>query len=149
MSRLDRDDWVKISLLALFAVLAIGLHSAVSDLGDMGASLAEAGTGLKEGGTETAAEIREAFSSAAATAEGLPLVGGDLAASLRETGDRNADALEAEALATGGDLELSGRQGEDTARRLATILSLIAFLIPAALLLAPWLPERLSSSRQT
>lgn len=113
MTRAQLPDAAMASLLVLFAALALALHDAVGDLGDMGRSLAESGETLAQSGRDTAEEIR------------------------------SAGALESEAAATGDDLAASGRQGEDSAGRLATVVALIAFVIPAALLLAPWLPRRL------
>lgn len=147
MSRraLTGADAVMGGLVLLFAVLAIALNDAVDDLGRMGRSLTDAGTALQRSGKTTADEIRTAFGDAADVAGGLPVIGGGLAGKLRDTGDRSATALEAQAEATGRDLAASGVEGRDNASRVATIGALIAFVVPTVLLLVPYARRRRGS----
>ena len=139
---LTRADAVIAGLVLVFAVLAIALHDAVDDLGDMGRSLSDAGTALQRSGKTTADQITTAFGDAADVAGGLPVIGGSLADRLRDTGDRSATALRSQAEATGRDLAASGIQGRDNASRVATIGALIAFIVPSALLLVPHVRRR-------
>lgn len=147
MSRLRRGDALVAGLLVAFLLLALGIRDAVGDLGQMGSEIGRAGSALRDSGRDTAGQIRSAFAGAADAAGALPLVGSDLADSLRRTGDDTAGALERQAVTTGEDLARSGRQGDADAHRLADLLGLLAFVMPSALLLALTLPQRLREQR--
>ena len=75
-------------------------------------------------------------------AAALPVVGGSFADTLRRAGESEAAVIESQAVATGSDLARSGRQGEDDASRLADLLGLLTFLVPALVVLGFWLPRR-------
>lgn len=133
-------------LLVVFAVLALSVHDAVGDLGQMGREIRRAGEGLRDSGRSTAREVRGAFAAAADAGGVLPVLG-DLAP-LRRVGDRLASSLERQAVATGEDLAASGRQGERDAARVAALAGWVTFLVPSALLLAITLPPRLRQIRR-
>ncbi|MFL5844228.1 MAG: hypothetical protein ACJ762_06000 [Solirubrobacteraceae bacterium] len=135
---MTRRDLLLAGLLVFFLLLALGIRDAVGDLGQMGTELGQAGVALSASGRDTAGEIRDAFGSAADAAGALPVVGGDLGDSLRRTGEDTAGAIERQAVTTGQDLAVSGRQGEHDAHRLADLLGLLAFLLPALVLGALW-----------
>jgi hypothetical protein len=50
--------------------------------------------------------------------------------------------IETQAVATGGDLLRSGRQGEDDAGQLADLLGVLTFLIGVVVVASFWLPRR-------
>ena len=139
---MKRADALAAGLLALFVLLALGIRDNVTDLGQMGAQLGEAGTELRASGRQAADEIRGAFGGAADAAGALPVVGDAFGDTLREAGERNASVIEAQAVATGTDLALSGRQGEDDAAQLADLLGLLTFLIGIVVVAGFWLPRR-------
>ena len=145
MNRRQRTDAIAVGLLVVFLLLALGIRDNVRDLGQMGAQLGVAGTDLQASGRQAAAEIRGAFDGAADAAGALPVVGGSFADTLREAGDRNAAVIESQAVATGTDLELSGRQGEDDAAQLADLLGLLTVLIGVVVVASFWLPRRAAS----
>ncbi len=118
-------DLVVLLLLFLFAWLGLKVHNAVDQL-------AVLGTGVEDAG----AEIQGGFDTAAEAVDGAPIVGGDLADGLRDAGR-----------ASGGELAERGQAGRESVHRLANLLGLVTFLIPALLVLSLTLPERISQIR--
>jgi hypothetical protein len=119
-------DALVVALLVLFAWLGLTVHDAVD-------RLAILGTGVREAGTS----VEGAFDSAADNVETAPLVGGTLGDALRGAGE-----------GTGGNVADVGRRGEDAAHRLADILGLTTFGIPALLLLVRYVPGRIDLARR-
>ena len=119
-------DLVVVALLVFFAWLGFTVHDAVDKLAILGTGVREAGTSV-EGALDTAAD----------NVEGAPLVGGTLGDALRGAGE-----------GTGGNVADVGRRGEDAAHRLADILGLTIFGIPALLLLWRYVPSRVDLARR-
>ncbi|HVD11311.1 MAG TPA: hypothetical protein VNB88_11765 [Gaiellaceae bacterium] len=109
----------------LFAWLGLKVHSTVDQLAVLGTGVEDAGTEI-QGGFETAAEA----------VAGVPIVGDDLADGLRDAGR-----------VSGGELAERGQEGRESVHRLANLLGLVTFLIPALLVLSLTLPERISQIR--
>jgi hypothetical protein len=118
-------DLVVLLLLFLFAWLGLKVHNAVDQL-------AVLGTGVEDAGTE----IQGGFDTAAEAVTGVPIVGDDLADGLRDAGR-----------ASGGELAERGQAGRESVHRLANLLGLVTFLIPALLVLSRTLPDRISQIR--
>jgi hypothetical protein len=118
-------DLAVLLLLFLFAWLGLKVHNAVDQL-------AVLGTGVEDAGTE----IRGGFDTAAEAVAGVPIVGGDLADGLRDAGR-----------VSGGELAERGQAGRESVHRLANLLGLVTFLIPALLVLSLTLPDRISQIR--
>jgi hypothetical protein len=118
-------DLVVLLLLFLFAWLGLKVHNTVDQL-------AVLGTGVEDAGTE----IQGGFDTAAEAVAGVPIVGGDLADGLRDAGR-----------ASGGELAERGQEGRESVHRLANLLGLVTFLIPALLVLSLTLPDRISQIR--
>ncbi len=118
-------DLVVLLLLFLFAWLSLKVHNAVDQL-------AVLGTGVEDAGTE----IQGGFNTAAEAVNGIPIVGDDLADGLRDAGR-----------VSGGELAERGQEGREGVHRLANLLGLVTFLIPALLLLSRTLPDRISRIR--
>jgi hypothetical protein len=118
-------DLVVVVLLALFAVLAVKVHAVVDELAVLGQGVEDAGTAV-EGGFERAANA----------VEGTPLIGDDVADGLRSAGE-----------GSGGNVAGVGRDGQDAVHRLANVLGLLTFLIPALLVLFQTLPRRIAQVR--
>src|SRR4051794_25170725 len=77
-------DLTLVLLLVLFAWLGMKVHDAIADLAGIGRGIQDSGRQIAATTRETAGAIDGAFNGAAGKVEGLPLVGGDLANSLRE-----------------------------------------------------------------
>jgi hypothetical protein len=123
-SAIARDVAVLL-LLALFAWLGFAVYQTVDRLTVLG-------TGVKDAGSSVA----RGFERAADAVDETPVVGGELAESLREAGE-----------GTGGNVAEFGRAGEERVHRLAVVLGLIVFGVPALLLLLQEAPPRVARVR--
>jgi hypothetical protein len=119
-------DLVVLLLLLLFAWAGLKVHDAVDQLAVLGTGVEDAGTAI-QGGFDTAAE----------GVDGVPVVGDDLADGLRDAGS-----------SSGGELAELGQEGRESVHRLANLLGLVTFLLPAVLLLSRNLPGRIAQIRQ-
>jgi hypothetical protein len=119
-------DLLTVALLVLFAWIALKVHDAVDRLAVLGEGVNEAGSSVEDG-----------FNSAADAVDGTPLVGDELADSLRSAGEES-----------GGNVADLGQEGEDQVHQLADILGLATFFVPAILLLVRVVPSRIAQVRQ-
>ncbi len=120
-----RDLLVVLALL-LFAWLGLTVHDAVDKLAVLGEGVQGAGGAVKEG-----------FDAAADAVDETPVVGDDVADGLRDAGG-----------ASGGNVEDLGERGEHGVHRLADLLGYLVFLLPAAILLVYYLPNRVRQIRR-
>lgn len=119
-------DVLAVALLALFAWLGLTVHDAVDELAVLGRGVNETGTAVQGG-----------FEAAAGAVEGTPAVGDDLAQSLREAGG-----------ASGGRVAELGRRGEERVHRLADLLGILTFALPAVITLLQHVPGRMRQIRR-
>jgi len=119
-----RDAATLVALIVL-AVLGLWVYHAVDSLEILGHGVHDAGTAVQSG-----------FATAADKVDGVPLVGGTLAGGLRDAGN-----------ATGGNVADAGTRGAERVHRVALLLGLLTFLLPAAVLLSRIVPERLRQIR--
>ena len=119
-----RDAATLVALIVL-AVLGLWVYHAVDSLEILGHGVHDAGTAVQNG-----------FATAADKVDGVPLVGGSLAGGLRDAGN-----------ATGGDVADAGTRGAERVHRVALLLGLLTFPLPAAVLLSRIVPERLRQIR--
>ena len=119
-------DVLLVLLLVLLALLALEVRKAVNGLAVFGEGIQDAGSSIAGG-----------FESAADAVDSTPLVGDDLARGLREAGE-----------GSGGNVADLGAEGEDKAHRLADLLGLVTFGVPALFLLGSTLPDRLAQIRR-
>jgi hypothetical protein len=119
-------DLAVLALLALFAWLGFKVHDAVAELAVLGRGVNEAGTAVQGG-----------FDAAAASVEGIPVVGDEIAGAFTSAG-----------AGTGGNVAALGERGEDAVSDLANLLGLVVFLVPALLALAIFLPPRVRQIRR-
>jgi hypothetical protein len=119
-----RDAATLVALIVL-AVLGLWVYHAVDSLEILGHGVHDAGAAVQNG-----------FSTAADKVGGVPLVGGSIAGGLRDAGN-----------ATGGNVADAGTRGVQRVHRLAVLLGLLTFLLPAAVLLSRFVPERLAQIR--
>src|SRR5215216_3210387 len=111
-------DLVFVLLLAAFAWIGLAVHDAVDRLAVVGEGIHEAGSAVQGG-----------FESAADAVDGAPVVGDDLAGGLRDAGE-----------GSGGNVAELGSEAEDRVHRLAWILGLVTFGLPALLLALQYVP---------
>ena len=124
-ARTAAHDVLVLLALALFAWLGLKVHDAVNRLAVLGQGVHDAG-----------AAVRDGFDSAADAVHDAPVVGGPLSGGLRDAGE-----------ATGGNTAALGQRGVDGVHRLANLLGLLTFLVPAAFVLARQLPARIRQVR--
>ena len=141
-ARFSAGDATVLAALLVFALLAIALHNSIAGLGEMARGVGDAGVAIRETGRETAGEIRRSGGAVAGAAESVPLAGGQVADAIRSTADRSADSVERETRASGAQLIAAGRSGESDAESTARLVGVLAFVIPAMLLLFQWVPRR-------
>ena len=143
LRRLSGGDLAILGAIAVFALLAVALHSSDSGLGEMARGITQTGQAIQSGGRATAEEVRDSVGQAADALSGFPVVGGGVADRVRETASTTAEVVERETRVNGGLLVSAGRQGERDVRSTARLVGWLAFLIPTVLLLAQWIPRRL------
>lgn len=119
-------DGLLVLLLVLLALVALEVRNAVNGLAVLGEGIQDAGSSISGG-----------FDSAADAIDSTPLVGDDLARGLREAGE-----------GSGGNVADLGAEGEEKAHRLADLLGLVTFGVPALFLLGSALPARLDQIRR-
>jgi hypothetical protein len=119
-------DLLVLVLLVLLAWLGVKVHDSVAALASVPRGVAESGGAIQRG-----------FESAGDTVGKAPVVGGPLGDALRDAG-----------ASAGGQITDTGRAGEEDVNHLATLLGLLMFLLPAAVLLASYLPDRLAEMRR-
>ena len=118
-------DAIVAALLVLFAWLGLAVHDAVDRLAVLG-----------EGVQATGGAVQGGFDAAAEAVDETPVVGGEIADGLRGAGEE-----------TGGEVVDLGERGESSVHRLADVLGLLVFGLPAALLLARFVPSRIAQAR--
>jgi hypothetical protein len=119
-------DAIVVALLLVFAWLGLAVHDAVARLGVLG-----------EGVQATGGAVSSGFETAADAVDGTPVVGDQLADGLREAGE-----------SSGGEVTELGERGEHNAHRLADLLGVLTFALPAGLLLLFFLPPRIELARR-
>jgi hypothetical protein len=119
-------DLLALLALVLLAWLGLAVHDAVDRLAVLGEGVNDAGSAVQGG-----------FESAADRIEGVPVVGDDIAGGIRGAGE-----------GTGGNVAELGQRGENAVHRLANLLGLLVFGLPAVFVLARWLPPRIAQVRQ-
>ena len=125
-SRAMLRDLLVLVLLVLLAWLGLKVHDAVAQLAIVPREVGDTGGAIQGG-----------FDAAGDAVGDAPVVGGPLADALRDAG---ANA--------GGQLKETASSGEEKVNHLANLLGLLMFLLPAAVLLANYVPERLADIRR-
>jgi hypothetical protein len=123
-----RQVTADVSMLAwvvLWVLVARAVHSAVL-------VLAEPGRAVEDLGRSVAGNMN----SAADAAEGVPLVGDELAAPFGSLADAS------------GSVSGAGQSAQDAVHTLATVLAVVLVVLPVGWLLLRWLPARLRYARE-
>jgi hypothetical protein len=92
---------------------------------------------VPQGVRETGSAVQSGFRDAGDAVGDVPIIGGDL-----------SDAFESAGEGSGGRVESLGQEGVDSIHRLADLLGLLVFGLPAAMLLVWYLPPRLALVRR-
>jgi hypothetical protein len=120
------SDLLTVLALVLFGWIGLQVHDAVDRLAVLGQGVNEAGSSIESG-----------FDTAADAVDGTPVVGGELADGLRDAGE-----------GSGGNVADLGQEGEDRTHRLADILGLLTFGLPALFLVLRTVPPRVAEVRR-
>ena len=120
------SDLLILLLLVLLAWLGLKVHDAVVELASVPRAVSDGGSAIRSG-----------FESAGDTVGGAPVVGEPLAEALRDVG-----------AGTGGRMTEAGRQGEEDINDLADLLGALVFLLPAVVVLARYVPTRVTAVRR-
>jgi hypothetical protein len=124
-NRLVADVLVLLALV-LLALLGLKVRDSVNKLAV-----------VPQGVSETGSAVQSGFRDAAGAVGHVPVVGGDL-----------SDALEGAGKGSGGRVEELGREGVDRTHRLADLLGLLVFGLPAVGMLSRYLPARIALVRR-
>ncbi|HET6547009.1 MAG TPA: hypothetical protein VFG79_01045 [Solirubrobacter sp.] len=135
-------DLTVVVLLCLFAWLGLKVHDAIAELAVVGRGIQDSGRALATTTRDTAGAVDGAFSGAAGQVEGLPLVGGDLAAALRDAPKGATGPLRENGDEQGARIVRLGAEQVRRTNQLAELLGWLTFLPPALVLLAWRLPPR-------
>ena len=120
------SDLLVLFLLMLFAWLGLKVHDAVAEIASVPRGVSDAGGAIRGG-----------FESAGDSVGDVPVVGEPLGGALEDAG-RGA----------GGEIEETGRQGEEDVNDLADVLGVLFFLLPSAAVLSRYLPSRIAEVRR-
>ena len=120
------SDLLVLLLLVLLAWLGLRVHDAVAEIAS-----------VPRGVSDTGGAIQRGFESAGDAVGEAPVVGEPLAGALQDLG-----------AGTGGRMTQAGRQGEEDVNDLADLLGALVFLLPAVVVLARYLPSRITAVRR-
>jgi hypothetical protein len=119
-------DVLVVAVLVLLALLGLKVRDSVNKLAVVPQGVQETGTVVQSG-----------FHDAAGAVGHVPVVGGDL-----------SDAFEGAGKGSGGRVEELGQEGVDRTHRLADLLGLLVFGLPALGVLSRYVPRRLEQVRK-
>jgi hypothetical protein len=119
-------DFLVLAAFVLLALLGLRVRDTVNEL-----------TVVPQGVRETGSAVQSGFHDAADAVDGIPVVGGDL-----------SDALKSAGQGSGGRVQKLGDEGVDRTHRLADLLGLLVFGLPALTLLSRYLPGRVEQIRK-
>lgn len=119
-------DGAVLLCVVLFAWLGVKVHHQIAGFDRVGASVAQAGNSVQDG-----------FRNAANAVSGVPLVGGQLASSLRRAGAN-----------TGGRANASAIQADNDIASAARWIGWLVFLLPSVLILSRQISRRIGQIRR-
>jgi hypothetical protein len=120
------SDVLVVVAIVLLALLGLKVRDTVNSL-----------VVVPQGVRETGSAVQSGFHDAGDAVGDVPIVGDDL-----------SDAFESAGEGSGGRVESLGQEGVDSIHRLADLLGLLVFALPAVLVLAWYLPPRLALVRR-
>jgi hypothetical protein len=119
-------DVLVVAAVILLALLGLKVREDVNRL-----------TVVPQGVKATGSAVQSGFSDAAGAVGHVPVVGGDL-----------SDALDGAGKGSGGRVQELGQQGIERTHRLADLLGLLVFALPAIVLLSRYVPDRVELVRR-
>ena len=119
-------DFLVVAVLVFLALLGLKVRDSVNKLAV-----------VPQGVRETGSSVQSGFHDAADAVDGVPVIGGDL-----------SDALNNAGQGSGGRVEALGDEGVDRTHRLADLLGLLVFGLPAVIVLSRYLPGRVEQVRK-
>jgi hypothetical protein len=119
-------DLLVLLLLVLLAWLGLRVHDAVAEIASVPRGVGDSGGAIQRG-----------FESAGDAVGEVPVVGEPLAGALKDAGQ-----------GAGGEIAAAGRAGEDDVNRLADLLGVLFFLLPAVAVLLHYVPDRIAEVRR-
>ena len=120
------SDVLVVVAIVLLALLGLKVRDTVNSL-----------VVVPQGVRETGSAVQSGFHDAGDAVGDVPIVGDDL-----------SDAFESAGEGSGGRVESLGQEGVDSIHRLADLLGLLVFALPAAMVLAWYVPPRLALVRR-
>ena len=142
LARTLAGDLVVLLLLIVFAWMGVRVHNAIADLAGIGRGVQDSGRQVAATTRDTATAIENTFNEAAGTVQGLPLVGGDLAAALRDAPRGATDPIRTTGDETGARIVRLGVEQVRQTNRLARLVGWLVFLLPSLVLLLRTVPAR-------
>jgi len=136
-------DLVVIFLLIVFAWVGVKVHDGILELTSVGREIQDSGFALSATARDTAGGIDGAFASAGDAVDGVPLVGQQLSNALRDAPRGATDSIRTNGEQEGARIIRLGREQVRRTEQAANTAGWIAFLLPAAILLAWKLPPRI------
>ena len=118
-------DLALVAWAALWVLVARAVHGAVLVLAEPGLAVADLGR-----------SISDSMGTAAGVADGVPVVGDELAAPFGALSE------------AGGSVTGAGQDASDAVHTLATVLAVVLVMLPVGWLLLRWLPWRLGWVRE-
>ena len=119
-------DLLVVTVIVLLALLGLTVRATVNRL-----------VVVPQGVVETGSAVQSGFHDAADAVGHVPIIGGDL-----------SDAFDSAGQGSGGRVEELGQEGVDRTHRLADLLGLLVFGLPALAILVWYVPPRLSLVRR-
>jgi hypothetical protein len=120
------SDVLVVVAIVLLALLGLKVRDTVNSL-----------VVVPQGVRETGSAVQSGFHDAGDAVGDVPIIGGEL-----------SDAFESAGEGSGGRVESLGQEGVDSIHRLADLLGLLVFALPAVMVLAWYLPPRLALVRR-
>jgi hypothetical protein len=120
------SDVLVVVAIVLLALLGLKVRDTVNSL-----------VVVPQGVRETGSAVQSGFHDAGDAVGDVPIIGGEL-----------SDAFESAGEGSGGRVESLGQEGVDSIHRLADLLGLLVFALPAVLVLVWYLPPRLALVRR-
>jgi hypothetical protein len=136
-------DLLVVLLLILFAWVGVKVHDGIIQLTSVGREIQDSGRALSATARDTARGIDDAFASAGGAVDGVPIVGQQLGNALRDAPQGATDSIRDNGEREGARIVLLGREQVRRTEQAANAAGWLAFLLPAAVLLAFRLPPRI------
>ena len=141
-TRTATRDLVVVGLLILFAWTGMKVHDGILELTSVGRGIQDSGRAISATTRNTAGAVEGAFADAGNAVNGIPLVGEQLAGTLRNAPSGATSALRATGDEQGSKIVRLGVEQVRQTEKAANWAGWLVFLLPSVTLLAFTLPAR-------